>query len=256
MAGSGLYVGKVHHRRLRPRVHALVYRVFMLVLDIDELDALFARSRLLRRGRFGLMSLDPSDFGDRSGRPLRAQIEAVLAEAGLGPVGRIRLMTMPRILGYGFNPISVWFCDRPDGQPAAILYEVSNTFGERHSYLVGTPDATAARAHRADKRFHVSPFMDMDQTYDFRVRAPDADGVSVAITVSDADGPMLTASFAGERRDLDDAGLLKAWITHPLLTLKVIAGIHWEALWIWLKGVGYRRKPPPPERAVSLGRVA
>ena len=133
---SGLYQGAVTHKRLRPREHALRYRVFMLLLDLDELPDLFRRLRLLSRGRFGLMSFDAGDHGDRSGAPLRPQIEQRLAAAGIEAGGPIRLLCMPRVLGYGFNPLSLFFCHRRDGRLAAILYEVTNTFGERHAYLI------------------------------------------------------------------------------------------------------------------------
>ncbi|OJU09672.1 MAG: DUF1365 domain-containing protein [Caulobacterales bacterium 68-7] len=248
---SDLYTGIVEHHRLRPRRHSLNYRIFMLLLDLDQLPSMFRRLRLLRSGRFGLMSFNAADYGDRSGTPLKAQVEARLAAAGMEAGGAIRLLTMPRILGHGFNPLSIYFCHRPDGGLAAILYEVSNTFGERHSYLIAAPKAGAVR-QSAPKRFYVSPFMDMALSYDFRITPP-SETCGVAITVSDEAGPMLTASFVGERSALTDAALLHAWLAHPLLTLKVVAGIHWEALKIFLKGVGFRRRPPLPPQDVTIG---
>ncbi|WP_269713302.1 DUF1365 domain-containing protein [Caulobacter sp. NIBR2454] len=251
---SAIYVGQVRHKRVRPRDHALRYRVFMLFLDLNEIDAILGRLRLLLRGRFGLMSFNDADYGDRSGTALRPQIEARLAEAGIEGGGAIRLLTMPRILGYGFNPLSLYFCHRPDGALAAIIYEVSNTFGERHSYLIATPEPDDGTVRQsAPKRFYVSPFMDMDLNYAFAVQPP-GEGASVSIAVSDKTGPMLTASFVGARRPLTDKELLKAWLTHPLLTFKVMAGIHWEALKIWRKGVGFRRRPPLPLSSVTIGR--
>ena len=251
---NGVYAGIVDHHRLRPRRHSLRYRIFMLLLDLDSLPATLGGLRLLRSGRFGLMSFEPSDHGDRSGAPLKAQVEARLAAAGIAAGGAIRLLTMPRILGHGFNPLSVYFCHQPDGALAAILYEVSNTFGERHSYLIAAPKDGPVR-QRAAKRFYVSPFMDLDLDYAFRVTPP-GEHCAIAITVSDAEGPMLTASFAGARQPLTDAALLRAWLGHPLLTLKVVAGIHWEALRLWLKGVGFRGRPPPPAEDLTLGTPA
>jgi DUF1365 family protein len=256
---SALYTGVVDHNRRRPRVHALRYRIFMLLLDLDEAPSLFARLRLrlLRPGRFGLMSFHAADHGDRSGAPLKAQVEARLAAAGMAAGGPIRLLTMPRILGHGFNPLSVYFCHRPDESLAAILYEVSNTFGERHNYLIAVPERADGGPVRqtAAKAFYVSPFMDLDLGYAFTVTPP-GERCAIAVTVSDGDGPMLTAAFAGQRRPLTDAALLRAWLGHPLLSLKVVAGIHWEALKIWRKGVGFRRRPPPPARDVTLGEAA
>ncbi|WP_339932033.1 DUF1365 family protein [uncultured Brevundimonas sp.] len=253
---SALYVGRVEHTRVRTIRHALGYRVYMLLLDLDHVETRLARLRLLTRGRFGLMSWRAADHGDRSGRPLRQQVEAHLAAAGIEiDGGPIRMLTMPRILGYGFNPISVYFCHRPDGGVAALLYEVTNTFGERHSYLVARPVDTPGPIHQtADKAFFVSPFMDMDLTYDFTVRPP-AEGVSVVVAVRRGDTPVLTASFAGGRRPLTDDQLLRAFLTHPLLTWKVTVGIHWEAAKMMLKGARYRDRGPPPKQPVTVGHA-
>jgi len=250
---SALYSGIVTHRRLRPRAHFLRYRVFMLLLDLDEVEARLPRLRLLRAGRRGLMSFDPRDHGDGSTVPLRQQIAARLAEAGLPADGAVRLLCMPRVLGHGFNPLSVYFCYRACGALGAILYEVSNTFGERHSYLIRAP-ATGEVRQGAPKRFHVSPFLDMDLVYDFRVTPP-GEEVAVCISVLGAEGPMLSAAFTGRRSRLDDQGLLLAWLKHPLLTLKVVAAIHLEALRLWRKGIAYRPRPPAPVAPVTIGTM-
>lgn len=247
---SALYVGKVTHRRLRPRVHALAYRVYMLLLDLDEVDGLDLK--VLRRGRFGLMSFDPRDHGDGSATTLRAQTQVRLTQAGIeGPIGAIRLLTMPRVLGYGFNPISLYFCHWLDGSLAAVVHEVTNTFGERHAYVAPAGEAGRVHRHASPKSLHVSPFMDMDMGYAFRVSEP-GERIEVLIDLKDAEGVRLATAFTGDRRPLTDANLLRAWLTHPLLTLKVIAGIHWEALRIWTKGVAYRRKPAPPARPITV----
>lgn len=253
---SALYVGEVVHRRVQTIDHRLGYRVFMLLLDLDEIEAAQPTLRLLSAGRFGLMSWRAADFGDRSGRPLREQVEGHLMTAGVDIVGGpIRLLTMPRILGYGFNPISVYFCHRPDGELAALLYEVTNTFNERHSYLVAVPpEASGPIRQTAEKAFFVSPFMDMGLTYDFTVRPP-GEAVSVVVAVRRGETPILTASFAGQRRPLTDAALLRAFVTHPLLTWKVTAGIHWEALKGMLKGTRYRHRGTPPKHPVTLGQA-
>lgn len=255
---SALYVGEVVHRRVRTIDHRLRYGVFMLLLDLDGIDAVQPALRLLSRRRFSLMSWRPADFGDRSGRPLRTQVEAHLLAAGVDIAGGpIRLLTMPRILGYGFNPISVYFCHRRDGALAALLYEVTNTFNERHSYLVAVPgpgQTDRVVRQTAEKTFFVSPFMDMGLTYDFTVRPP-GEAVSVVVAVRRGDTPILTASFAGRRKPLTDAALLRAFVTHPLLSWKVMAGIHWEALKGILKGARYRHRGAPPKQPVTLGRA-
>jgi len=147
---STLYVGSVMHRRLRPRRHRLRYRVFWMLLDLDEIERLPRVLRLFSHNRFNAVSFHDADHGDGSATPLRAQVERHLAAAGIAlGGGAIRLLCMPRILGYGFNPLSVYFCYQRSGLLAAILYEVHNTFGERHSYLIPTGGPVSA-GHRAD----------------------------------------------------------------------------------------------------------
>ena len=253
MTTSAIYEGVVTHARFSPRAHRLRYRIFMLLLDLDELPGLFSRLRVLRAGGFGLMSFRAADHGDRSGTDLKAYATGVLAKAGIHADGPVRLLCMPRILGYGFNPLSLYFCQHADGRLAAILYEVRNTFGERHSYLVAAPETpTSPVRQTAPKRFFVSPFMDMDLVYDFEI-APPEDEIAVTVAVSRGDERILTAAFTGQRAPLTDAALLKAWLRHPLLSLKVIAGIHWEAVRILARGIGLRRRPPPPAQSVTLG---
>ncbi|MBX9707330.1 MAG: DUF1365 family protein [Caulobacteraceae bacterium] len=252
---DALYVGEVVHQRSANFNHRLRYSLYMLLLDIDRIEATTRRLRLLSQGRSGLMSFSARDHGDRSDTPLRAQIETHLAAAGIDlQDGTIRLLTMPRILGYGFNPISVYFCYRPDGQVAALVYEVTNTFHERHSYLVAVPEDAPPGPLRqtTEKRFFVSPYMDMALTYDFTVRLP-GEAVSVVVAVRRGSTPILTASFVGRRRPLTDGEMLRAFVTHPLLTWKVTAGIHWEALKMMVKGARYRHRGSVPSRPVSLG---
>jgi DUF1365 family protein len=249
---SGLYAGRVMHQRVKPRRHRLEYSMFSLLLDLDEIDALDGKLSLFSRNRFNLFSFFDRDYGANSDKPIRLQIEGHLAEAGLQPDGGpIRVLTMPRILGYAFNPLSVFFCYRRDETLSAIFYEVSNTFGERHSYLlpVENPGAAVIR-QKCPKQFYVSPFMDMTMDYAFRV-VPPAERVMVAITGSDAEGPIITAALSSRRRELTDGALAKVFFTFPLLTLKVMAGIHFEAFFIWIKGVGFRKRPSPPSLPVT-----
>ncbi len=253
MTGSAIYSGPVFHKRSRPRPHALRYRIFMLLLDLDALPDLLARSRLLRAGRRGLISFDAADHGDHRGGDLRAYVAERLAEAGIEGGGPVQLLCMPRILGYGFNPLSLYFCHDRDGALSAILYEVRNTFGQRHGYLIATPEDDGGIVRQtAPKRFYVSPFMDMDLTYRFTV-APPGEEVRVLIDVHDTEGLLLSAGFAGRRSPLTDAGLFSAWLRHPLLSFGVMAAIHWEALKIFAKGVGLRPRPPAPELPITVG---
>lgn len=250
----GLYSGVVTHARHRPVRHALRYRIFMLLIDLDQAPALLAARRWLSGGRFGLMSFRETDHGDGSGRPLPRQVRERLRAAGLPADGPIRLLTMPRVLGHAFNPISVYFCHRADGALAATLYEVSNTFGERHSYLIPVDDLDEAVVRQSvAKRFYVSPFMDMDLTYRFRIQPP-GETTRLVIDVDDGQGAMMTAAFVGRWAPLTDARLLAAWVSHPLLTVKVVAGIHWEALTLFLKGLRLRRRPAAPVHSVTVVR--
>jgi DUF1365 family protein len=249
---SGLYTGLVSHARVKPRKHKLAYKIFMLLIDLDELPDL--KLKTLGIGRFNLFGFDPKRFGDSSGRPLKAQIEATLAAADIPHGGPIRMLAMPQILGRAFNPLTVYFCHAPNQALTAILYEVNNTFGERHSYLIPAPNAALVKQGCA-KEFYVSPFMDMDLTYAFRILRPE-ERVLVAVDTSDAEGLILTASFSGERRPLTDGALLKAWLTHPWMSVGVVAAIHFEALKIWLKGEKVRVRPPAPERAVTVSPAA
>lgn len=250
MLASGLYPGIVTHARLKPRVHKLRYRIFMLLLDLDELAALDRGLKLFSLKGFNLTGFSERTHGDGSAVPLKRQVEAQLAAAGIAHGGPVRVLAMPRILGTGFNPLTVYYCHRTDGALSAILYEVNNTFGERHSYLIPAEDAPVVK-QACDKGFYVSPFMDMDLSYAFRMRPP-GDEVQVFVDVDDAEGRVLAASFVGERQDLTDRNLLRAWLTHPWMTLGVVAAIHWEALFIWLKGEKIRQRPPKPAWAVTV----
>lgn len=251
MTHSGLYAGHVTHHRFRPKTHQLRYRIFSLLLDLEEIPALAARLRLFSWRRFNLFSFHESDHGDGSGGSLRAWVETHLAAAGIDlDGGAIRLLAMPRILGYGFNPISVWFCYHRDGRLLALLHEVHNTFGERHTYLIPAPSGEDFE-QACDKVFHVSPFMDMDMRYEFRLHVP-GDRFELGILGSDPAGPLIAATFSATRREMTDASLISVFLRTPLLTLKVIAGIHWEALRLWLKGIRVRPHPAAPAFPVSI----
>jgi DUF1365 family protein len=250
---SAIFRGIVTHKRFRPRVHKLRYRVFSILFDLDELPALDRSLALFSRNRFNLMSFHDRDHGGGGEEPLRAYVERTLREGGITGGGPIRLLCMPRILGYVFNPLSVYFCYRPDGELAALLYEVNNTFGERHNYLIAVdrPGETVVM-QGSPKRFHVSPFLPVDMEYHFRVTQP-AEAVSVAVHVHDGDGLIVAAALSARRTELTNGALFRTFLMYPLLTLKVVAGIHWEALRLWLKGVRVHSKPVPPDRTVTIG---
>lgn len=240
MTASCLYVGEVTHRRVQPVTHALRYRLFQIFLDLDEADALGARSRVFGFNRRGLLSFHERDHGDGSETPLKAQIADRVAAAGLATGGAVRVLCLPRVLGFVFNPLTVYLCDDPGGSLGAVVYEVNNTFGNRTFYVL--PAGTVPIRHGVAKAMHVSPFMDMDLDYAFQLGRP-SERFAITIRVLRDGALVMSAAFHGKRRAFTDAALLKAWATQPLLTLKVVAGIHWEALKLWRKGMRLRKNP-------------
>jgi DUF1365 family protein len=250
---SCLYECTVFHRRMAPKRHEFLYRVFYFLLDLDELDELDQTMRLFRVNRPGLYSYRDSDHISQGAASARENVLRYLSEQGItAPVGRILLLTLPRLLGYVFNPVSVFFCFDTEGKPLAAVAEVGNTFGEWKPYLVPvTPEGTFHL--RAVKHFYVSPFSDLDLEFDFRFDQP---GERLRLLIDDYRGgeKELVSMLTGNRVPLTDAILLRFSLKYPLLTLKVILGIHWEALRIWLKGVAARRKEWQPELQKGVHR--
>jgi DUF1365 family protein len=158
---------------------------------------------------------------------------------------------MPRTLGYCFNPLSIYFCSHADGTAAALVYQVHNTFDERHSYVIPANEDSGAVRQRCQKALYVSPFLDMNMRYDFRVAGPD-ERITVGIRVSTPDQQILNAVLTGDRSDLSDRNLLRVFLTIPAITLKVITAIHWEAVRLWLKGLRLRPRPAPPACAATV----
>ena len=238
---SALYPGTVVHTRLRPVRHRLRYNVVSALIDLDELPVLNRRFKLFGHNRLAPVSFHDADHGPGDGTPLRPWVKHTLEEAGLFADGPIRVLCYLRIWGFVFNPLSVYFCHRHDGRLTALIYEVHNTFGERHTYVLpADADGAATLEQTCAKSFYVSPFVPMDCVYRFRIRRP-GNRVSVAITERDSNGPLLAAAFAGERRAFGDVTLAQLALGQPFMTLKIIAGIHWEALRLWLKGAPYFR---------------
>lgn len=250
-----LYQGHVMHMRLTPFVHKFRYRVFTLYLDVDRLAETISTLRLLKLDRFGLLSFHHRDHGLRDGSTLRPWVESLLAEHGMSAPAKIRILAFPRFFGYVFNPLSVYFCEHEDGSLRAIVYEVKNTFGDQHPYVVPIDSrGSSLERHEVDKGFYVSPFIGMKQTYKFTIRQPD-EKLSLRIKQHDETGPWLIATQSGDRRPLTDRELLRQWLRHPLMTFKVMVAIHWEALRLAIKGARFHpyRGPYPDPDAASSG---
>jgi len=247
-AAASLYSGEVMHARLKPFAHRFSYRVFSLLLDLDRLPEAGRQSVLFSVDRPGLVSFHQKDHAE--GETLRRQADRLLADAGLTErASRILLLAYPRILGYVFNPISVYFAYGAGGKLVALIYAVRNTFGESHTYVALVEDGDLTQAGIRQERtkiFHVSPFIDMGARYHFRVLPP-GEIVRLRIHETEAGTPLLSATFAGEHRELSTRGLARTLLRTPLMTWKVIAGIHYEALKLWLKGARFHNSPPPPK---------
>jgi DUF1365 family protein len=247
-----LYAGEVMHHRLKPFGHRFTYRVFSLLADLDRLDELHRLNPLLSVNKPNLASFHESDHVEKEGETARAFADRLLREAGVERrAARILLLAYPRIVGYVFNPISVYFAYDAGGALIAVIYAVRNTFGQRHSYVAPVEPGELTEAGLKQTRtkvFHVSPFIDMGTRYHFRVLPP-GKVVRLRIHETERNEALLAATFAGEARSLQSFALVGCLLKFPLLTWKIMAGIHWEALKLRLKGARFYKSPPPPKPA-------
>lgn len=245
-APAALYFGDVMHARLKPIGHRFSYRVMSLLIDLDRLIEADRQSRLFGVNRAALYSFHEADHGMRDGSSLRDYAQACAAEHGIElSGGRVLLLCYPRLLGFTFNPLSVYFCYAACGDLALVIYEVRNTFGDIHAYAlpVRPGEVSPAGVRQAqDKLFYVSPFVEMAMRYHFRV-SPPGERIKLRILETDREGPLLSATFNGARRPLTTTALSRAFFALPLVTLKIVAAIHWEALRLWLKGVRLVPRP-------------
>lgn len=244
---SCLYEGTIVHKRLTPRQHAFSYRVFTLCLDVDEIDLFDQRLRLFSRNRRNLLGFRDADLGAEGTEPVAVKARRLLDQCGLGACGaRIELVCYPRLFGYVFNPLSVYFCRNATGAVGAVIYEVSNTVGERKSYVIPTNGTNAAISQECAKEMYVSPFTGASGHYGFHGIAP-SDRIVIGVNFREAGQPVLKTHFRGERRPLSDSAIAGVLMRHPLMTLKVMGAIHFEALRLWAKGVPLvtRHTSPP-----------
>lgn len=240
--------GHVWHRRLRPVEHAFRYPGYFLMLPLRSLRT--QPDAALRRNRRGWLSFHDSDHGE-GGCDALAWFEQLLHSEGIADAdGEVWLHTFPRVLGYVFKPVSFWYAHRADGSLAAVLAEVNNTFGERHAYLLAGPDLDWGREQVARKQFHVSPFCEVRGEYRFRFERGE-DRTLARVDLHDEDGPLLQTSVGGVLQALDAAAVRRAFFGTPLMTLGVVARIHWHALRLWAKRVPFHGKPSAPKRFVT-----
>lgn len=253
-ARSLIGFGRVWHRRLRPVEHAFGYRSYFLLLPMRALRT--APDAALKRNRFGALSFFDRDHGDGRDDAL-AWLDDVLAEQHVDDgKGEVWLHTFPRVLGHVFNPVSFWYVHRTDGSLTAVVVEVNNTFGERHCYLLNGPALGWDRPIEAGKVFHVSPFCAVEGHYRFLFQLNRDPGSPPRFTMAridhaDALGPLLQTGISGTLEPLTRTSARRAFFSMPLMTLAVVARIHWQALRLTLKHVPFRRQPPAPDRFVT-----
>tara|TARA_B100001121_G_C18596512_1_gene577305 strand:- start:116 stop:817 length:702 start_codon:yes stop_codon:yes gene_type:complete len=224
---------------------------------LDELPTLDNNLMVFGHNRWGVLSFYDSDHGPRDGTRLRSWIDQHLEAAGINlRGGPVKLLCFPRIFGFVFNPLSIWYCYDNDGRLRAVLYEVRNTFNESHSYLIkiNCPTTSSIPPHVVRKRFYVSPFLQMACTYTFRLTEPKK-AVTLHIRQSDEDETVLLATMMGKQKSLDSRNLALSIFAFPLMTIKVVAAIHWEALKLWTKKVPLVPKPSPPKNTVTIAQI-
>jgi len=239
---SFIYNGKVIHKRFKPKKHFFKYNVFSLFLDLSEIKEIDKRISFFSYNKFNLISFYEKDHGERNGSSLSAWVKSNLKKTGIKNNNiKIKLLCYPRIFGYVFNPLSIFFVYNKNLSLIAILYEVKNTFGEQHTYVFKTSLRKKKIENKCEKKFYVSPFMDLSSKYFFKILEPQRK-LSVVINQIDKQGKLLYASQDGVRSKLTAKNLIFSYFRHPLMTFKIISAIHFEALRLWLKGTKLIKK--------------
>ena len=239
---SFIYTGTVIHKRFKPTVNSFNYKVFSLLIDLSELDLLDKNLKLFSYNKFNIISFYNKDHGPRDGSSLKNWVIDNLEKNHIKTNGiQIKLLCYPRIFGYVFNPLSVFYVYDKNKDLISILYEVKNTFGEQHTYVFKSKKDQNLIQHVCKKKFHVSPFIEMNCVYFFRLLKP-GNKISVIIDQNDKEGRILYASQEGVKSELNNNTLIKTYLKHPLMTFKIILAIHFEAFKLWTKGIKYIRK--------------
>ena len=241
LKNSKIYVGQVIHRRFKPKNHYFRYKVFSLLIDLDDLEEINNKIAIFSYNKFNIISFFDKDHGARDGSSLKNWVKKNLSNIGINETEvKIKILCYPRILGYVFNPLSVFYIYNKDDKIISIFYEVKNTFGEQHTYIFKTQDSDVIK-NSCIKKFHVSPFIEMTCNYKFRVIKP-SNKISVIIDQSDKEGKLLFASQDGIVKNFSNKNLLFYYILHPFMTFKVIVAIHYEAFKLWIKGIKFIKK--------------
>jgi hypothetical protein len=239
---SCIYSGFVTHRRFKPKRHFFSYKTFSLLIDLNEVKDLGKKIKFFSYNKFNALSFYDSDHGPRDGSCLIKWAKKILAESKINfEPGSIKLLCFPRFFGYVFNPLSIFYCYDRNSQLKAVLYEVKNTFNEQHTYVFSTSASSNLILHRCDKKFYVSPFIEMKTFYNFRLLKP-GNIMNVFIKQADADGILLIACQIGKRHELNSKNLFFQFLKHPLMSFKVILAIHFEAFRLWSKGIKHVKK--------------
>ena len=232
---SKIYTGKVIHRRFKPKEHFFKYSVFSLLIDLDELVDIQKEISIFSYNKFNIISFFDKDHGERDSSSLKNWVYSNLKKIGIDEEVKIQLLCYPRIFGYVFNPLSIFFVYDKSLKLIAILYEVKNTFGEQHTYVFKTNDEKVIQ-NICKKQFYVSPFIEMNCEYSFKILKPE-EQLSVVINQSDDEGKLLFASQDGTAREFNNKNLIISFLSHPLMSFKVIAAIHYEAFKLWIKRI-------------------
>ena len=252
MISSCIYNGKVVHKRFKPKEHFFKYRVFSLLIDLSELKKIDKEISFFSLNKFNLISFFEKDHGNRDNSDLIEWVRQNLKQNKIDTNDiKIKLLCYPRILGYVFNPLSVFYIYDKNNKLIAILYEVKNTFGEQHTYIFRIDQHQNVFKHDCSKKFHVSPFIEMNCKYFFKTQLPD-EKISVIIDQHDNEGKILYASQDGKRSNLTSKELLKSYINHPLMTFKIILAIHFEAFKLWSKGIKFIKKKIKLKNNITL----
>ena len=239
---SSIYNGTVIHKRFKPKIHYFKYKVFSLLIDLSELENLSKKIKFFSYNKFNLVSFYEKDHGNRDGSSLVAWVKKNLEDNNINSEKvKIKLLCYPRIFGYVFNPLSVFYIYDESEKLVCILYEVKNTFGEQHTYIFKVDNDQKLYQHNCSKKFHVSPFIEMNCKYFFRLLKP-GEKISVIIDQYQTDEKILYASQDGQRVDFNTKELIKSYLKHPFMTFKIISAIHFEAFKLWIKGIKFIKK--------------